>query len=434
MSWRNEHFCCVGKTYHFCCVGKTYHFCCVGEMNIFAGPCPPLSSPDDDLTVHIGDRHVTVSAHWLMFVSQMVRGMLSADMKEKQQRTISLDGLGINMEQFTGGHFHRVLQASIFSESEKCARPSQVGRLLSAIVSVSSGRVVGYYQGNRALTSAQAKKLTHLILAFSVPDAQGNLSPLTSVQAQALTTGKSANSALKVLIAIGGGNGLDGADIDWQFPTVNDKANYVSFLRELNMALPSGALLSIAWAASAFYLDPGFDLAGIATAVDFINVMCYNFYGGWSTESTGPNSALYQGANADPSDSLNTNWTIVYHLTKMSDPEKLNLGVPFYGKYWNNVGAPLNGDDLWRQLGTYGTELPWRDLGNSFDLTKMTYHKTAKTPYIYDASSKIFLTFDNPQSLEDKVQYVASQKIGGTMIWAIDQDDDKLSLLNTVSK
>uniref|UniRef100_A0A183C2I3 Glyco_18 domain-containing protein n=1 Tax=Globodera pallida TaxID=36090 RepID=A0A183C2I3_GLOPA len=271
-----------------------------------------------------------------------------------------------------------------------------------AIVSVSSGRVVGYYQGNRAMTSAQAKKLTHLILAFSVPDAQGNLSPLTSVQKQALKTGKSANGALKVLIAIGGGNGLDGADIDWEFPTANDKANYVSFLSELKKALPRGTLLSIASAASAFYLDPGFDLAGIAAAVDFINVMCYDYYGGWSKESTGPNSALYQGGSADPSDSLNTNWTIAYHLTKMRNPGKLNLGVPFYGKYWNNVGAPLKGDGLWRQLGTYGTELAWRDLGTSFDLTKMTYHKTAKTPYIYDASSKKFLTFDNPQSLKDK--------------------------------
>uniref|UniRef100_A0A183BXP8 GH18 domain-containing protein n=1 Tax=Globodera pallida TaxID=36090 RepID=A0A183BXP8_GLOPA len=73
-----------------------------------------------------------------------------------------------------------------------------------AIVSVSSARLVGYYQGNRALTSDQAKKLTHLILALSVPDAEGNLSPLTSAQKQALKTGKSANSALKVLIAIGG--------------------------------------------------------------------------------------------------------------------------------------------------------------------------------------------------------------------------------------
>uniref|UniRef100_A0A914H6Z6 GH18 domain-containing protein n=1 Tax=Globodera rostochiensis TaxID=31243 RepID=A0A914H6Z6_GLORO len=318
-----------------------------------------------------------------------------------------------------------------------------------AIVSVSSYRVVGYYQGNRAMTSAQAKKLTHLILAFSVPDVQGNLSPLTSVQKQALKTGKSANNALKVLIAIGGGgfnpstftsltsnsgtrkafiakivyflksNGLDGADIDWEFPTANDKANYVTFLTS---------------AASAFYLDPGFDLAGIAAAVDFINVMCYDYYGGWSKESTGPNSALYQGGSADPSDSLNTNWTIAYHLSKMRNPGKLNLGVPFYAKYWNNVGAPLKGDGLWRQLGTYGTELAWRDLSTSFDLTKMTYHKTAKTPYIYDASSKKFLTFDNPQSLKDKIQYVASHKIGGTMIWSIDQDDDKLSLLNSVSK
>uniref|UniRef100_A0A914H6V8 BTB domain-containing protein n=1 Tax=Globodera rostochiensis TaxID=31243 RepID=A0A914H6V8_GLORO len=74
----------------------------LGRLSLFNlfSPCPPLSSPDDDLTVHIGDRHVTVSAHWLMFISQMVRGMLSSDMKEKQQRTISLDGLGINMEQF----------------------------------------------------------------------------------------------------------------------------------------------------------------------------------------------------------------------------------------------------------------------------------------------------------------------------------------------
>uniref|UniRef100_A0A914HIU1 BTB domain-containing protein n=1 Tax=Globodera rostochiensis TaxID=31243 RepID=A0A914HIU1_GLORO len=63
-------------------------------------PCPPFNSSDDDLTVLIGDRHVTVSAHWMMCVSLMVRGMLSVDMKEKQQRTVNLDGLGISMDQF----------------------------------------------------------------------------------------------------------------------------------------------------------------------------------------------------------------------------------------------------------------------------------------------------------------------------------------------
>ncbi|KAI3407410.1 hypothetical protein GPALN_002292 [Globodera pallida] len=63
-------------------------------------PCPPLSSPDDDLTVHIGDRQVTVSANWLMVVSPVVKRMLSVEMKEKQQRTLNLDGHDITMEQF----------------------------------------------------------------------------------------------------------------------------------------------------------------------------------------------------------------------------------------------------------------------------------------------------------------------------------------------
>uniref|UniRef100_A0A183BYS4 BTB domain-containing protein n=1 Tax=Globodera pallida TaxID=36090 RepID=A0A183BYS4_GLOPA len=71
------------------------------KRQVIANPCPSLSSPGDDLTVHIGDRQVTVSAHWLMpSVSPAVEGMLSVDMKEKQQRTLNLDGHGITMEQF----------------------------------------------------------------------------------------------------------------------------------------------------------------------------------------------------------------------------------------------------------------------------------------------------------------------------------------------
>uniref|UniRef100_A0A183C521 BTB_2 domain-containing protein n=1 Tax=Globodera pallida TaxID=36090 RepID=A0A183C521_GLOPA len=76
--------------------GKTVEIDC----EEFPFPCPPLSSPDDDLTVHIGDRQVTVSANWLMVVSPVVKRMLSVEMKEKQQRTLNLDGHDITMEQF----------------------------------------------------------------------------------------------------------------------------------------------------------------------------------------------------------------------------------------------------------------------------------------------------------------------------------------------
>uniref|UniRef100_A0A914GTD4 BTB domain-containing protein n=1 Tax=Globodera rostochiensis TaxID=31243 RepID=A0A914GTD4_GLORO len=70
------------------------------KREVIENPCPPLRSPDDDLTVHIGDRQVTVSANLLMFVSPMIERMLSVEMKEKQQRTLNLDGHDITMEQF----------------------------------------------------------------------------------------------------------------------------------------------------------------------------------------------------------------------------------------------------------------------------------------------------------------------------------------------
>ncbi|KAL3112132.1 hypothetical protein niasHT_012101 [Heterodera trifolii] len=71
------------------------------KRELIENPCPPICSPDDDLTVHIGDGQLIISAHWLMSVSPMIKRMLSVEMKEKHQRAINLDGLGITMEQFS---------------------------------------------------------------------------------------------------------------------------------------------------------------------------------------------------------------------------------------------------------------------------------------------------------------------------------------------
>ncbi|KAL3088467.1 hypothetical protein niasHS_009918 [Heterodera schachtii] len=59
------------------------------------------NSLDDELTVKIGDKQITVSAAWLMSLSPMINRMLSVEMKEKQQRTLTLDELGVDMELFT---------------------------------------------------------------------------------------------------------------------------------------------------------------------------------------------------------------------------------------------------------------------------------------------------------------------------------------------
>uniref|UniRef100_A0A914I6K6 BTB domain-containing protein n=1 Tax=Globodera rostochiensis TaxID=31243 RepID=A0A914I6K6_GLORO len=70
------------------------------KREVIENPCPPLLGLDDDLTVHIGDCQVTVSASRLMVVSPVIERMLNVEMKEKKQRTLNLDAHGITMEQF----------------------------------------------------------------------------------------------------------------------------------------------------------------------------------------------------------------------------------------------------------------------------------------------------------------------------------------------
>ncbi|KAL3084163.1 hypothetical protein niasHS_008537 [Heterodera schachtii] len=68
--------------------------------NSVKNPLTPLDSSDDEWTVQIGEKQLTVSTHWLMSVSPVIRLMLNTEMREKQQRLITLNDLGVDMEQF----------------------------------------------------------------------------------------------------------------------------------------------------------------------------------------------------------------------------------------------------------------------------------------------------------------------------------------------
>uniref|UniRef100_A0A914H736 BTB domain-containing protein n=1 Tax=Globodera rostochiensis TaxID=31243 RepID=A0A914H736_GLORO len=89
-----------GKTVEIDCDKASIVIRILKKRQLIENPSPPLNSPDAELTVHIGDRQVTVSANRLMSVSPVIERMLSVEMKEKQQRTLNLDGHDITMEQF----------------------------------------------------------------------------------------------------------------------------------------------------------------------------------------------------------------------------------------------------------------------------------------------------------------------------------------------
>ncbi|CAF0939778.1 unnamed protein product [Adineta ricciae] len=253
---------------------------------------------------------------------------------------------------------------------------------------------------------------------------------------------------------------LDGIDIDWEHPVTGgavegikeDKENYVLFMKEIRQALDQHGgserkyLLSFASAAGQWTLDPGYDLPELLKYADYVNVMTYDFFGAWDSKwgaYTGPPAPLYFGMPPRFSGKTNVDWTIKYYVCKTNEPHKITMGVPFYGRYWINVpNEPIDPNDgMWHKANAVngkfeGGYAPWNEIKSSW-LTNPAYkqqnHEKSKSSYAYNAQEGIFLGFESPESLKDKAKYAADKNVGGLMIWAIDQDDDDLTMMNIVA-
>ena len=98
---------------------------------------------------------------------------------------------------------------------------------------------------------------------------------------------------------------------------------------------------AIAGAAGAWVIEPGFDLTGIAEIVDWINVMTYDYFGAWESQwggYTGPIAPLFFGAPAGYSGKLTVDYTMRHYSCVIRNPEKIVMGLGFYGRFWNNSG------------------------------------------------------------------------------------------------
>jgi chitinase len=227
-----------------------------------------------------------------------------------------------------------------------------------------------------------------------------------------------------------------------------DKANYTLLLRELRKQLDAQGttdgrpyLLTIA-APAGPTTYANLELAAVAATLDWINLMAYDFHGGWelATNFNAPMAATAADPSADPvvKSGFNVGSAVAGYLAAGVPASKLVLGVPFYGHGW--AGVPATNDGLYQKA----TSIPpgsweagkfdYKDLAANY-MGKYTrrWHDEAKVPWLYNAQTGIMITYDDPQSLAIKTDLIKARGLGGVMFWELSGDDAQSTLLNALN-
>jgi chitinase len=150
--------------------------------------------------------------------------------------------------------------------------------------------------------------------------------------------------------------------------------------------------------------------------LDTVNLMAYDYYEPDSDATTGHHAPLFTNP-ADPK-KISADKS-VHEFEQAGVPAaKLILGVPFYGHVWGEVPSA-----------NHGLYQPGKPVPNAFAsyaniMASMLHHgfdrywdAAASAPYLYSPEKKIFVSYEDPESLRLKCSYVLSHQLGGIMFW-----------------
>ena len=218
---------------------------------------------------------------------------------------------------------------------------------------------------------------------------------------------------------------LDGINIDFEGLHFNDRANNINvFMEELTDYVHSNFIdeyIEVSFAAPAVNWG-AWNLPGLTAACDYLFIMGYDFWGSWSS-TAGPTSPL-EGANYNITRTL-TDVNSGYGTVVNNTPEKLILGVPYYGNKWRTVNQS-EGSNALEHIGSKTYAAAKQELG-SRDLLWSTNYKTPW--FTFEEDSNYYQTwFDNDSSLGLKYDLAKSKNLKGVGMWALGYDNHHTEL------
>lgn len=261
---------------------------------------------------------------------------------------------------------------------------------------------------------------------------------------------------------------LDGLDFDWEYPndqgigcntiSSEDTTNFLSFLQELRKN-PVGARLLLTAATPINPWDgpdgtPLTDVSGFAKVLDYIEIMNYDIWGPWSV-AVGPNSPLNDScAPPEYQDGSAVSAVKVWEAAGMPR-NQIVMGVASYGHSFsvppsdafvsgststlaaypafNASNQPLG--DAWDDTGSIDVCGVYEGPGGDWDFWGLVdggfltqegnpapgiyyrYDSCTETPYVYNETSEVMVSFDNAESFAAKGKFIVESGLRGFAMW-----------------
>jgi chitinase len=230
---------------------------------------------------------------------------------------------------------------------------------------------------------------------------------------------------------------LDGLDIDWEYPGMpgaghlfrsEDGRNFTILLRELRTRFDQEAkkgrrlYLTIAAGASDDYLVHT-QMGEAQRYLDSVNLMAYDYY----EPSAGPITGNHAPLFTDPADpqKVSADASVKAFERAGVPARKLVVGVPFYGHMWGEVSDT-----------NHGLFQPGKSIPNAYAPFSLIesgmlnqgftryWDAASSVPYLYSAEKRIFVSYEDVESLTAKCRYVQNNKLGGIMFWHYANDSN----------
>lgn len=205
--------------------------------------------------------------------------------------------------------------------------------------------------------------------------------------------------------------GLDGVDLDWEFPTTSDGGhtsspdddlNYARLVKELRKVLGKDKLITFYSNNSGLYMN--FPL--MMPYVDYVMVSGYNIAMPPNHQSNLYNSARFTGWSVDKA--------VEEHHKKGVPYSKMLLGIPFFART----------SKMHLRSGSEFTYLDRYLYPEYLSKYRPRWDNKAKAAYMTDSVGNVAVTYDTPQSISEKAAYARQKGLGGGFYWHYCSEND----------